>query len=313
MGPFRCILTALNGLSEEQIMATQGGAARKSGLSGAGAKTQWSRREFMASSLAAGFALAAQPVAAHTIITDTQGLHAEMVKIPTADGDIPGYAARPDKSGPYPVILVVQEIFGLHEHIRDVCRRLAKLGYLAVAPALYARQGDVSQMKDNHEILSKVVSKVPDAQVMSDLDSTLAWAEKSHGDAQRAGITGFCWGGRIVWLYCAHNPKLKAGVAWYGRVVGTPDALKPKNPIDIAGTLTVPVLGLYGAKDTGIPVDTLEAMKEALAHGRSGSELVLYPHAGHAFFADYRPSYNEEAANDGWHKLQAWFGNHGVK
>lgn len=295
-------------------MVTQGDAARSSGSSASGTKTQWSRRAFMTSSLAAGFALAAQPVAAHTIITDTQGIKAEAVKIPTADGDIPAYAARPDKSGPYPVILVVQEIFGVHEHIKDVCRRLAKLGYLAVAPSLYVRQGDVSQMKDNHEILSKVVSKVPDAQVMSDLDATLAWAGKSNGgDAQRVGITGFCWGGRIVWLYCAHNPKLKAGVAWYGRVVGATDALKPKNPIDIAGTLTVPVLGLYGAKDTSIPVDTLEAMKEALAHGRSGSELVLYPHAGHAFFADYRPSYNEDAANDGWHKLQAWFGNHGVK
>ena len=196
-------------------------------------KTDFSRRGFVMTSLAAGFALSVQPVTAQTITTDTKGLEAGEVKIPVSDGEIPAYRALPENGGPFPVILVVQEIFGVHEHIKDICRRLAKLGYLAVAPELYARQGDVSKITDFREIISKVVSKVPDKQVMSDLDATVAWAKGTgKGDVAKLGITGYCWGGRIVWLYAAHNPDLKAGVAWYGRLVGDADELHPKHPID---------------------------------------------------------------------------------
>ena len=197
--------------------------------------SQPTRREFVVSSLAAGFALAVQPVSADTITTDTKGLEAGEVKIPVGkDETIPAYRAMPEKGGPFPTVLVVQEIFGVHEHIKDICRRFAKLGYLAVAPELYARQGDVSKIKDFKEIISKVVSKVPDKQVMDDLDATVAWAKKSgKADTDKLGITGFCWGGRIVWLYAAHNPNLKAGVAWYGRLINKPDELHPKNPIDL--------------------------------------------------------------------------------
>ena len=272
------------------------------------------RRAFAVTTLAAGFAAAVMPVAAATITTDAQGLTAGEVKIPVKDGEIPAYRAMPDNGdGPYPTILVIQEIFGVHEHIKDLCRRLAKQGYYAVAPALYARQGDVSKMADVQQIISEVVSKVPDAQVMSDLDATVAFA-KASGDADvaRLGITGFCWGGRVVWLYSAHNPDVKAGVAWYGRIVGNQTDLTPKNPIDLAPTFKTPVLGLYGGKDQGIPVETVEQMKTALAKGSSGSEFVIYPEAGHAFNADYRPSYVESAAKDGWKRMLAWFEAHGV-
>ena len=212
------------------------------------------RRGFVMTSLAAGFALATQPVSAQTITTDTQGLEAGEVKIPVTDGEIPAYRALPATGGPFPVVLVVQEIFGVHEHIKDICRRLAKLGYLAVAPELYARQGDVSKIKDFREIISKVVSKVPDAQVMSDLDAAVAWAKGTgKADVAKLAITGYCWGGRIVWLYSAHNPNLKAGVAWYGRLVGEADDLHPKHPIDLAASLKAPVLGLYGEADHGHP------------------------------------------------------------
>ncbi|HWP48162.1 MAG TPA: dienelactone hydrolase family protein [Candidatus Limnocylindrales bacterium] len=276
-------------------------------------KTEFTRREFVVTTLATGFALAVQPVSAQTITTDTTGLTAGEVKIPTADGEFPAYRAMPSSGGPFPVVLVVQEIFGVHEYIKDVCRRLAKLGYLAVAPDLYARQGDVSKMTDIGEILSKVVSKVPDAQVMSDLDATVSWAEKSgKGDVSRLGITGFCWGGRIVWLYAAHNPKVKAGVAWYGRLVGQPNELQPKHPIDIAPFLKVPVLGLYGGKDQGIPLDTVEQMRQALKAAGNPSEIIVYPEAPHGFHADYRPSYRKEAAEDGWKRLQEWFKKYGV-
>src|SRR5690349_111866 len=208
------------------------------------------RRQFVVTTLAAGFALAVQPVGAQTITTDAKGLEAGEVKIPVKDGEVPAYRAMPATGGPFPVVLVVQEIFGVHEHIKDVCRRFAKLGYLAVAPELYARQGDVSKLTDIQEIISKVVSKVPDAQVMADLDATVAWAKKSgKGDTAKLGITGFCWGGRIVWLYAAHNKDLTAGVAWYGRLVGDTDKLHPKNPIDVVADLKAPVLGLYGAAD----------------------------------------------------------------
>ena len=273
----------------------------------------FTRRRFVVTTLAGGFALAVQPVSAETITTDTAGLQAGEVKIETSDGTMPAYRAMPKGPGPFPVVLVVQEIFGVHEHIKDICRRLAKLGYLAVSPELYARQGDVSTISDFREIISKVVSKVPDAQVMSDLDATVAWAEKSAGDVKRLGITGFCWGGRIVWLYAAHSPKLKAGVAWYGRLTGDKDDLHPKHPIDLAESLKCPVLGLYGGADTGIPQESVEAMRSALKEAKKPSEIVVYPDAPHAFLADYRPSYRKEPAEDGWKRMLKWFDEHGVK
>lgn len=272
------------------------------------------RREFVLTALAAGFALAVRPVAAEIITTDTSGLVVGEVKIPVAGGEIPAYRAMPvGGDGPFPIVLVVQEIFGVHEHIKDVCRRFAKLGYLAVAPELYARQGDVSQIADVNEIMSKVVAKVPDAQVMADLDATVAWAEKSSkGNAAKLGITGFCWGGRIVWLYAAHSPQLKAGVAWYGRLVGQPSDLTPKNPIDLVASLKAPVLGLYGGADPGIPIETVEQMRQALQDAGNPSQIVLYPDTPHGFHADYRPSYRQEQAQDGWKRLQEWFKKYGV-
>ena len=277
-------------------------------------KSQLTRREFVVTTLAAGFALAVQPVTAQTVITtDTKGLVAGEVQIPTADGQIPAYRAMPESGKSFPVALVVQEIFGVHEHIKDVCRRFAKLGHMAIAPELYARQGDVSKLKDINEVISKVVSKVPDAQVMSDLDATVAWAKKSgNGDTAKLGITGFCWGGRIVWLYAAHNPQLKAGVAWYGRVVGKPNELQPKNPVDVAASIKAPVLGLYGADDQGIPLDTVEQMRQALKKSGTPSEIIVYPATPHGFHADYRPSYRKEQAQDGWKRLQEWFKKHGA-
>jgi carboxymethylenebutenolidase len=271
------------------------------------------RREFVVTMLAGGFALAVQPVAAGTIGTDAAGLVAGEIRIPAADRDIPAYRAMPATGKAFPVVLVVQEIFGVHEHIRDVCRRLAKLGYMALAPELYARQGDVSKMADSREILNTVVAKVPDAQVMSDLDATVAWAKASGmADTARLGITGFCWGGRIVWLYAAHNPQVKAAVAWYGRLAGSPSELQPRHPIDIAASLKVPVLGLYGGDDQGIPQATVEQMRAALKTAGNPSEIVVYPGTPHAFHADYRPSYRKEPAEDGWKRMQAWFKQHGV-
>jgi len=272
-----------------------------------------SRRRFVVTMLAAGFAAAVKPVRAQTMITtDAKGLTAGEVKIPVQDGEFPAYRAMPEGGKSLPTVLVVQEIFGVHEHIRDVCRRLAKLGYLAVAPELYARQGDVSKMKSAQEIMETVVSKVPDAQVMSDLDATARWAAVNGGDAKRLAITGFCWGGRIVWLYAAHNPNLKAAVAWYGRVTGSSDALHPKQPIDLAKSIKPPVLGLYGGTDPGIPVETVDMMRDELKSAGSASEFVIYPDAPHAFFADYRPSYRRQAAEDGWRRLQAWLKKYGV-
>lgn len=275
-------------------------------------KTEFTRREFVVNTLAAGFALAVQPVSAQTITTDAAGLVAGEIKIPVAGGELPGYRAMPDKGGPFPVVLVVQEIFGVHEHIRDICRRFAKLGYLAVAPELYARQGDVSKLAEIKDIIP-IVSKVPDAQVMSDLDAATAWAQKSgKGNTAKLGITGFCWGGRIVWLYAAHNPNLKAGVAWYGRLVGQPNELQPKNPIDLVAELKAPVLGLYGGDDQGIPLDTVERMRQALKAANNPSEIVVYPNTPHGFHADYRPSYRPEQAKDGWKRLQDWFKKYGA-
>lgn len=271
------------------------------------------RREFVASGLAAGFALAVRPVSAETIRTDTDGLEAGPVEVPAGDIDLPAYVAAPRGGGPFPVVLVVQEIFGVHEHIRDVCRRLAKQGYLAVAPELYVRQGDVAQLSDIGEIIRTVVAKVPDAQVMADLDATVAWAADSgRGDVERLGITGFCWGGRIVWMYAAHNPRLKAGVAWYGRLVGEASDLTPSHPVDVADGLHAPVLGLYGAADSGIPNETVERMRAALRAAESPSEIVLYPGTPHGFHADYRASFRKQEAEDGWQRLLAWFKQHGV-
>lgn len=277
-------------------------------------KIQWDRRGFVVTTLATGYALAVQPVAAETIKTSDEGLAAGEVKIKVKDGEMPAYRAMPAKGGPFPVVLVVQEIFGVHEHIKDICRRLAKLGYLAVAPELYARQGDVSKETDIQKIIADVVSKVPDAQVMSDLDATVAWAKDSgKADTSKLAVTGFCWGGRIVWLYSAHNPDLKAGVAWYGRLVGMADDLHPKHPLELAADLKAPVLGLYGAADTGIPVESVEKMKQALKEAKQPSEIVLYPDTPHGFYADYRPSYRKDKADDAWKRMLAWFEQHGVK
>jgi carboxymethylenebutenolidase len=280
-------------------------------------KLDFSRREFVVTSLAAGFALAVRPVSAETITTKADGLVAGEVKIPTADGEIPAYRAMPETKGPFPVVLVVQEIFGVHEHIKDICRRLAKLGYLAIAPELYARQADVSKMTEIKEIVAKVVPKVPDAQVMSDLDAAVAWAKKSgHGNTEKLAVTGFCWGGRIVWLYSAHNKDVKAGVAWYGRLKpqgkGAVTPLQPKYPLDIVESLHAPVLGLYGAEDTGIPVKDVEEMQAALKKSKKDAEIILYPKTPHGFHADYRASYRKAEAEDGWKRLEHWFKKHGV-
>jgi carboxymethylenebutenolidase len=275
-------------------------------------KVDFTRRGFVVTTLAAGFALAVQPVSAQTITTDTDGIEAGEVKITVADGQIPAYRALPKGAGPFPVVLVVQEIFGVHEHIKDICRRFAKLGYLAVAPELYARQGDVSKTNNIQEII-KVVSKVPDSQVMTDLDAAVAWAKATgKADTAKLGITGFCWGGRIVWLYAAQNPYLKSGFAWYGRLAGQSNDLQPKYPLDIAASIKAPILGLYGEADQGIPVASVETMREALKAAGKPSEIVLYPDTPHAFFADYRPSYRKDKADDGWKRLLEWFKKNGV-
>jgi carboxymethylenebutenolidase len=275
------------------------------------------RRGFMVTALGAGFALAVQPVMAQTAITTpTDGLLAGEISVPTADGAMPAYRAQPAKGGDFPVILVVQEIFGVHEHIKDLCRRLARLGYQAIAPELYARQGDPRQYSAIPDILAKVVSKVPDSQVMRDLDACVAWARNNDGDSARLGITGFCWGGRITWLYAAHNPGVKAGVAWYGRLVGAASPMTPKHPLDVAGDLKGPVLGLYGGLDQGIPLDTVDKMQATLKAASSAasqaSTIHVYDNAPHAFNADYRPSYRKQEADDGWQRMQKWFKQNGV-
>lgn len=272
------------------------------------------RRAFLATSLAVGFAAAAGPVAGQTVIeTDPSGLKAGPVRIPVEGGSLPAYRAMPEEGTGVPVILVIQEIFGVHEYIQDVCRRLAREGYMAIAPELFVRQGDPNRYTEIPRLISEIVGKVPDEQVMADLDAAVAWAGKNGGNVNRMGITGFCWGGRIVWLYAAHNPRLKAGVAWYGRLVGEADDLRPTHPIDVVKDINAPVLALYGEKDSGIPLDTVEKMKAALAKGSDAakaSEFVVYPGASHAFHADYRPSYQEEAARDGWKRAVAWFDKH---
>ena len=274
----------------------------------------FTRREFVVTSLAVGFAAAVRPIRAESVITtDTVGLRAGAVMIPAGGTEIPAYRAMPANAKRAPTVLVVHEIFGVHEHIKDVCRRLAKLGYLAVAPELFARQGDVSKMTNIEEIVSNVVSKVSDAQLMADLDATVAWIGKSgEGNVERVGVTGFCWGGRIVWLYAAHAVRLRAGVAWYGRLRGSASALQPSEPIDVVPALRAPVLGLYGGADTGITAADVEAMRAALKAAGNPSEIIVYPGAPHGFHADYRPSYRPDAAKDGWQRLRSWFQSHGV-
>lgn len=271
------------------------------------------RRLFMQTALGTGFAAATLPICAQTQVkTSADGLDAGEITLNVNGQSVPVYRAQPKGKTRLPVILVVSEIFGVHEHIADVARRFAQQGYLALAPDLFVRQGNPAAYGSIAEVIKEVVSKVPDAQVMKDLDACVAWAAKNGGDAGKLGITGFCWGGRITWLYAAHNPKVKAGVAWYGRLVGDKSALAPRHPVDIAADLKAPVLGLYGGKDGGIPLETVEQMKAALATGASKSAFVVYQDAGHAFHADYRPSYLQAAATDGWKRCLDWLREHGA-
>jgi carboxymethylenebutenolidase len=276
----------------------------------------FNRRAFVRTSVGSGFAAAVLPVCAQTVIkTDTAGLTAGEVTIPVGSFKMPAYRAAPAGKANAPVVLVVSEIFGVHEYVADVARRFAKAGYCAVAPELFVRQGDAGSYGEIAKLVAEVVSKVPDAQVMGDLDATVAWAKAQGADTSKLAVTGFCWGGRIVWLYSAHNPAIKAGVAWYGRLVGASNPLQPTNPVELAGKLNGPVLGLYGGADQGIPVDTVDKMKSALAAGSAAakkSEFMVYPEAPHGFHADYRPSYRKEAAEDGWKRCVAWFRSNGV-
>lgn len=270
---------------------------------------QLTRRGFVKTSLGAGFAAAVLPVAAQTMIaTDSRGLTAGEVKIPVKDGEIPAYRAMPAGKTGLATVLVVQEVFGVHEHIKDICRRFAKAGYLAVAPELYARQGDASKYTDIPKLIGELVVKVHDAQVLSDLDATAAWAAANGGAAGKLGVTGFCWGGRIVWMYAAHNPSVKGAVAWYGATARA-FAAGDRTALEVAGQIKAPVLGLYGGADSGIPVDSVEKMRDALkAAGNAHCEFVVYPDTPHGFYADYRPSYRKEAAEDGWKRCLAWLG-----
>jgi carboxymethylenebutenolidase len=276
----------------------------------------FSRRDFVRTSVGSGFAAAVLPVVAQTTIkTDTNGLVAGEVTIPVGDFKMPAYRAAPAGKANAPVVLVVSEIFGVHEHIADVARRFAKAGYFAVAPELFVRQGDAGSYGEISKLIAEVISKVPDAQVMGDLDATTAWAKAQGADASKLAVTGFCWGGRITWLYDAHNPSVKAGVAWYGRLVGASNPLQPTNPVELTSQINGPVLGLYGGADGGIPLDTVDKMKAALAAGSAAarkSEFVVYPETPHAFHADYRPSYRKEAAEDGWKRCLTWFKANGV-
>lgn len=273
----------------------------------------FTRRGFIVTALGAGFALATQPIMAQTAIkTDSEGLTAGEIQVPTKDGPLAAYRAMPAGGRKLPTVLVVHEIFGVHEYIKDVCRRLAKAGYLAVAAEMYARHGDVAKMGNIQEILAGPVAAASDGEHMADLDACAAWAAANGGDPERLAITGFCRGGRTTWLYAAHNPKLKAAVAWYGHMEGAPTAKQPKWPLDLAGELKAPVLGLYGGKDQGIGPDQVEDMTAALKKAGSKSQLHVYPEAPHAFHADYRPSYRKEPAEDGWRRMLEWFKQHGA-
>ena len=282
-------------------------------LTNPNAQDKPTRRDFIKTTLGTGFAAAVLPTLSKAaIVTDTDGLDAGTVTVMVGDHAMPVYRAQPKGKKHLPIILVVSEIFGVHQHIADIARRFAKLGYLALAPDLFGRQGDPTKYTSIPDLLKNLIAKVPDDQVMNDLDACEAWAYRNGGDTSRIGITGFCWGGRITWLYAAHNPKVKAGVAWYGRLVGEKNSLQPSYPADIAASLKAPVLGLYGGKDDGIPLSSVETMRTELAKSSSGSEIVVYPDAGHAFYADYRPSYVESAAHDGWKRCTDWFRKHGV-
>ncbi len=276
----------------------------------------FNRRGFVKTALGSAFAAATLPVMAQAIKTDFAGLTAGEVTIPSDGFSMPAYRAQPEGKARLPVVLVVSEIFGVHEHIADVCRRFAKLGYLAIAPELFARQGDPQSFGTIQELQTNLIAKVPDAQVMGDLDAAVAWAGAKGGDVSRLAITGFCWGGRITWLYAAHNERLKAAVAWYGQLAGEPTPLKPKSPLDLVGKLDAPVLGLYGGKDTGITQEQVEKMKAALSASSDpeskASKVIVYPESGHAFHADYRPSYREADAKDGWKRCLDWLRQHGV-
>ena len=274
------------------------------------------RRGFMKTALGSAFAAAVLPVSAQTIHTDFNGLTAGEVTVPVGDFKMPAYRAQPEGKTRLPVVIVVSEIFGVHEYIADICRRFAKLGYLAIAPELFVRQGDPRAYGTVQETVANVVSKVPDSQVAGDIDATIAWAKENGGDAARIGITGFCWGGRQVWLAAERNPSIKAAVAWYGPLKGNPNPLQPVSPIDKVEELKAPVLGLYGAKDTVITEDVRDTMKTALEKSKNpkahASRIIVYPNSGHAFHADYRPSYVKADAEDGWKKCLAWFKDHGV-
>lgn len=270
------------------------------------------RRGLMMTGLISGFTLATTRVDAQAIHTDTEGLDAGETKIPTTSGDLPAYYARPAKGSGFPVVLVIEEIFGVHEHIKDLCRRLAKVGYLAVATEYYARIGDLSKMTDIPTIFKEVINKAPDAQLMSDIDSTAAWAAKNKGSATKVAVTGFCRGGRAVWLYAAHNPKLKAAVAWYGPVKSPTSDIQPKTATDLADQLKCPLLGLYGGQDTSIATDDVKAAAaKATAAGKT-VEIVIFPDAPHGFNADYRPSYRATDAATGWQRMLTWFKTYGV-
>ena len=274
-----------------------------------------SRRTALKAALGVGYAASAMPIMAQTAIkTPSDGLKTGEITYEVYGFKVPAYFAMPEGKTNCPVVLVVQEIFGVHEYIADTCRRFAKAGYLAIAPELYARQGDPTKYGEVSKLIAEVVSKVPDGQVISDLDAAIVWAGANGGDASKVAVTGFCWGGRITWLYAAYGP-VKAGVAWYGRMVGATNELTPKNPIDLATALRAPVLGLYGEKDSGIPLDTVDKMKAALATGNAASkasQFVIYPDAPHAFHADYRPSFRKEAAEDGFKRCLEWFKANGV-
>ncbi|GJD49853.1 hypothetical protein OPKNFCMD_2588 [Methylobacterium crusticola] len=273
----------------------------------------FSRRGFVMTGLMSGLTLATTRVEAQVIHTDETGIEAGEVRIPVGDGPMPAYRAMPSGPGPFPIVLVVEEIFGVHEYIKDICRRLAKAGYTAVAPELFARQGDVSTMTDAQTIVREVVSKTPDAQVLGDLDAAAAWAAaEAKGDSGRLGITGWCRGGRTVWLYAAHSASLKAGVAWYGPVGGARTPIQPKTAGDLAAEIRAPVLGLYGGADTGIPVADVEKARDAARAAGRTMELEVFPDAPHGFHADYRPSYRKAAADEGWSRMLAWFRKYGV-
>lgn len=274
------------------------------------------RRTALKAAIGVGYAASVMPIMAQTAIkTPTDGLTVGEVTIDVKGFKMPAYRAMPAGKTNLPVVLVLSEVFGVHEHIADVANRFARAGYLAIAPELFVRQGDAQSYGEIAKLIAEVVSKVPDAQVMGDLDATVAWAGANGGDLKRVGVTGFCWGGRQTWLYTAHNPNIKAGVAWYGRIVGAPNALMPKNPVDIATELNGPVLGLYGGADSGIPLETVDQMKAALVKGNAfskASQFVVYPDTPHAFHADYRPTYRKAAADDGWQRCLAWFKANGV-